>query len=415
MSTSLNPSLPAKQNLPEVRASVGQQGEAVRDTALPAFRQGEIVRGTILEIVSPQAVKMELPSGVVVASVVSEQLQRGDALLFQIAEVLPKPVLRVHSVVTSGRHTTVSETDIVRMLGQSANPITLEVARVLSRMKAAISTQDMEEIVRGTIQLLGNATLEEKIEIVAKMRDAGIPLEPKFYTMMESLFLGGRNISSHLATLKNTSDMPSVVDDILSSLWSAIEKPFTSVRDVVRRLSFGNNPAEASVYSLLGDVAQHAAALGDSPTATAVQHSATALMDTIEAQQLYNVFALQHNAMLVFHVLFPIRGELVTGKLEVEPMAYRDERDAPQAFRVSTEMSALGEVTASGFAMKKTLSVTLLADSPDSAAFLEQYHSELADNLRRVGFVLQSLHIRTKQEHGGDSLSKAMRHVNLVV
>lgn len=415
MSTPLNPSLPTKPNVPDTRMAVPQQGETLREMASPAFRQGEIVRGTVVDVLSPQVVKMELPSGVVVASVVSDRLQRGDSLLFQVTEVKPKPVLQIHSVMVSGRHSALPETDIVRILGQSANPITLEVARVLSRMKSVISTQDIEEIVRSSVQLLGNATLEEKIEVIAKMRDAGIPLEPQFYSMMESLFIGGRKMSSHIATLRPTDDVPSDVRTLLSSIWSAVEKPFASVRDIVRRLSLFDTPKDGNLYSLLQDVAQQAAAFPDSATTAPIQHSAMAIMETMEAQQFYNVFALQHNAMLVFHVLFPIRGEVVAGKLELEPVAYRDGREAPQAFRVSTEMSALGEIIASGFAMRKTLSVTLLADSADSAAFLDQYHHELAASLRRVGFVLQSLHIRTKQESGGDMLSKAMKHVNLVV
>lgn len=373
------------------------------------------MRGTVLDVPSPHTVKVELPSGVVVASVVSDRLQRGDALLFQVAELKPKPVLQIHSVMVNGRNSTLPETDIVRMLGQSANPITLEVARVLSRMKSVISTQDIEDVVRGAVQLLGNATLEEKIEVVAKMRDAGIPLEPQFYSMMESLFVGGQKMASHIAALRPTDNVPLGVRDVLSSIWSVVEKPFDSVRDIVRRLSLFDASKDGNLYSLLREAVQRVSILPDSATTAPLQHSARSIMDTMEAQQFYNVFALQHNAMLVFHVLFPIRGEVVAGKLELEPVAYRDGREAPQAFRVSTEMSALGEVTASGFAMRKMLSVTLLADSVDSAAFLEQYHHELAASLQRVGFVLQSLHIRTKQESGKDRFSQAMKHVNLVV
>lgn len=418
MSTSLDPSSPVRPVGSESsRASAQRTDVFVPEPAfssVPAFREGEVVRGRVLEILSPQSAKIELPSGTVTAILTATNLYRGDSLLFQVQAIDPKLILQVHSVMTGGKNSRLSEADIVRLLGQYANPVTLEIARVAGRTKSVVSVQDFEDIIKGLSVLTGEASLPEQIDILMKMRDAGIPLEQKFYTMMESLFVGGKQLPRHMKNLRTTADIPSAMQEVLSSIISSVEKPVASLREVFRRWTMSGD-GETGMYAMLRELTGSATGASGS-AAVSVRDSAMAVMGTMEAQQLYNVFAMQHNAALVFHVMFPIRGELVAGKLELESVTARRERkDSPQAFRVSTDMSALGEVTASGFALRKMLSVTLLAETPDDAKFIDQYHDELATSLRQAGFVLQSLHIGDRQHNRDDGPATAMQHVNLVV
>lgn len=414
MSTSLDPSSPVRPVGSESSRASAQRPDVFThessSTPAPVFREGEVVRGRVLEVLAPQSVRVELPSGTFTATVAAGQLRRGDVLLFQVQAVDPQLVLQVHSVMTGGQNTRLSEADIVRLLGQSANPVTLEIARVTGRSRSTISVRDFEDIIKGLTVLTGQASLPEQIDILIKMRDAGIPLEQKFYTMMESLFVGGKQLPRHMQTLQTAAATPSAMQELLSSIVTTVEKPFASVRDVFRRWTLAGG---AELYNLLRGVAD---TTPDAfPAGTAVRESAMAVMGTMEAQQFYNVFALQHNAVLVFHMMFPVRGQLMAAKLELESVSSRDGREAPQSFRVSTDMSALGEVVASGFAMRKLLSVTLLAETADDAAFIDQYHDELATALRHSGFVLQSLQITDRQRGDGDGPATAMQHVNLVV
>ncbi len=301
------------------------------------------------------------------------------------------------------------EADVVRILGIQANPVTLETVRTLRGMKSTLTAADIRDVLAGLAIPPGRASLREQIEIISRMLDAGIPIEPKFYTMMESLFVGGKHIKQHLATLRASDAAPT--KSITESLLSVVESSFASVRDVFRRFSMPGT-AEGSIYGLLQQLAGQAEAHAN-PETLLVRNAAVSMMETMEAQQLYNIFALQYQAALVFHIVLPVGFDFIAGRLEVEADK-NGAREGPQAFRVTTEMSALGEVTASGFAMKKMLSLTILAPTAEDADFIDQYRDELARVLHDSGFVLQSFAVRDRQS-GDDAFPKLLQRVNLVV
>ncbi len=391
----------------EPKPSVRQRDTPVPQRPAAVLHVGDIVRGTVVELLSATAARIELPSGIVDAVIPAGQLHGGDTVMFRVQAIEPTPVLTVHAV--AGTATELHEADVVRILGIQANPVTLEAVRALRGMKSTLTAGDVRDVLAGLAIPPGTASLREQIEIIGRMLDAGIPIEPKFYNMMESLFVGGKNIKRHIATLQASDAAPT--KGAVDSLIAAVQSSFTSVRDVFRRFSMPS-AVEGSVYGLLQQLMGQTESAAD-PGVLLVRDAAAGVMETMEAQQLYNIFALQHHAALVFHVLLPLGTDLIAGRLEIDADK-QGTKEGPQAFRITTEMSALGEITASGFAVKKMLSLTILADTPEDAEFIDQYRDELARGLNQSGFVLQSLSVRDRQS-SDDVFPKLLQRVNLVV
>lgn len=408
MSTSLHLSTSVHSAGQEPRAATPKREAQTPEQSPRVLREGDIVRGTVVDTTARGTATVELPQGVVSAVLATDtdRLRRGDSLLFRVRTVDPGPVLQVHGIAGTAKE--LHESDIVRILGVQANPVTLEIARTLRRMKATVTVQDMQDVLQGLAIPPVRASLREQIEIVGRMRDAGIPFDPKLYGMMESLFIGGRDMECHIGTLR-AGNAASPSDTALESVLAAISRPFSTVRDVLRRFSLSGGAD--SLYELLRGLTTRETA-GAAPSA--LHAAALGLMETMEAQQVYNIFALQHNAALMFHIVLPFRNGVLAGRLEIDGTAGADGKEGPRSFRVTTDMSALGEVTASGFAVRKLLSLTILTDTPDDAEFIDQYRADLADSLRQVGFALQSLHIRDRNS-GDDLFPKTIQHVNLVV
>lgn len=390
----------------EPKSSVRQRESAPPQRQPVALRVGDIVRGTVVDLISPSMARVELPSGIVDASVPVGQLMRGDSVLFRVQAVEPSTVLSIHAVAggATGQH----ETDIVRILGLQMSPVALEAVRTLRSMRPALTAADIRDVLAGLSIAPVTASLREQIEVIGRMLDAGVPVEPKFYAMMESLFVGGKQIKQHLSTLRGAEQASS--GSALESLLATVQRSLDSARDLFRRFSMAPND-ESSIYSILGRLTAELSA--DGPTALPMREAADKIMATLEAQQLYNIFALQHQAALVFHVVLPIGTDLIAGRLEVE-IDKPGTKEGPQAFRITTDMSALGEVTASGFAVKKMISLTILANAHEDVELIEQHRDELARGLNSAGFVLQSLAVRDRID-GEDTFPRMLQRVNLVV
>ncbi|HOQ48438.1 MAG TPA: hypothetical protein PLV01_01265 [Candidatus Kapabacteria bacterium] len=106
-------------------------------TETQKLKVGEVVLGTVLEMVDKEIAKVKLPMGTFTASL-HGKLRPGDVLFFYVAEVEPQLILLVHSVSTSfsGKPRPVAE--IARVLNLPDNQRILEIIDFLSVKKSTI-------------------------------------------------------------------------------------------------------------------------------------------------------------------------------------------------------------------------------------------------------------------------------------
>lgn len=80
-----------------------------------SVRVGEIIRGKIVEVVSPQVAVISLPDGTFTAEI-SGKFQSGDELFFRVQSVEPSLVLKIYSVFTSKENKYLPTSELLRIL-----------------------------------------------------------------------------------------------------------------------------------------------------------------------------------------------------------------------------------------------------------------------------------------------------------
>lgn len=101
------------------------------------LKQGEIVIGTVIEIIDKDIAKVKLPMGTYNAYL-HNKLMQGDTLFLFVSEVSPSLVLRVHSVTSSSGGKQRSAKDIQRLLDLPDKSYVDEVVEYLAEKKSQI-------------------------------------------------------------------------------------------------------------------------------------------------------------------------------------------------------------------------------------------------------------------------------------
>ncbi|MEJ5244600.1 MAG: hypothetical protein WHV28_02700 [Bacteroidota bacterium] len=106
-------------------------------TETQKLKVGEVVLGTVLEIIDKEIAKVKLPMGTFSASLHSK-LRAGDVLFFYVAEVEPQLVLLVHSVSTSFSGKLRLSSEVARVLNLPENQRILDIIDFLLVKKTTI-------------------------------------------------------------------------------------------------------------------------------------------------------------------------------------------------------------------------------------------------------------------------------------
>lgn len=156
-----------------------------------ALKQGEILIGSIIEVLSEEIAKVKLPTGTFSASI-HKHLKAGDTLYLFVKEVSPSLVLKVHSVSSVVDSKKLSPKDILRILDLSADEYMLAVAEYLSNKKSRIVRSEMLDY----YSILSDKSIEKKrmkssvvLEIVFVLENAGLSLSMESIESLYQLFL----------------------------------------------------------------------------------------------------------------------------------------------------------------------------------------------------------------------------------
>lgn len=108
----------------------------------PQLKQGELIIGTVIEILDTELAKVKLPMGTFNASL-HNRLKAGDTLFLLVAEVSPGLVLKVHSVTTSTGGRIREQDEVVRILDLPSNSLCLDAVEFLLGIKSTILRSEL--------------------------------------------------------------------------------------------------------------------------------------------------------------------------------------------------------------------------------------------------------------------------------
>lgn len=172
-------------------------------TETQKLKVGEIVLGTIIEILDKDVARVKLPMGVF-SAVLHNRLKSGDTLFLYVAEIEPQLVLRVHSVSTTVAGNLRGSPEIIRILDLPEKPIVNDIINFLLPKKSTILRSEVLNFLNYLEQLEFNENIHSKtayfqsiftflillnkdISLVKRFCDVFLPLEELFKFLLPSI------------------------------------------------------------------------------------------------------------------------------------------------------------------------------------------------------------------------------------
>lgn len=173
-------------------------------TEAQKLKVGEIVLGTIVEIVSNEIAKVKLPMGTF-SAVLHNRLRPGDTLFLYVAEIEPQLVLKVHSVSTTQAGRLRASPEIARILDLPDKQVIIDIIEFLSKKKSTILRSEiinfsslLEKLNFNEKQHSKDAffnsiftfvvTLNKEIDLVVKFYDVFLPLNELFQKLSDTIY-----------------------------------------------------------------------------------------------------------------------------------------------------------------------------------------------------------------------------------
>lgn len=363
---------------------------------------GEILHGTVKEILTTGLAKIQLSSGVVTAEVISETLRKGDSVLFFVQETKPKLILKVYSIPTVVLSQKISDTEILRMIGSKNSTLGEAVISAMRSRSENISA----ETARFLIEKIGNLPMSEKkifltdeiVRSAIKMIEIGVPITPEMFHLLAPALSGTINLAKKFDLLrKNAKLLPPDLQNILEKFFTMISAPFSNVQELLERYSLHLNDEKTdSVLDLLREFADIADDMQSSPALRQCKEIAEQILEEMTGAQLNNALSAQANSTMIFFPVIQVREQFIQAQIDIKssPKEHIVGEKQYSTFRIGTEMSELGEVVASGRLVEKNLAISIHFESEEDAKLVNEHSGELMDSLRKSGFLVQSVRVR---------------------
>jgi len=155
-----------------------------------SVRIGEILRGKIIEVISPQQAVISLPDGTFTAEI-SGKFKTGDELFFRVQSTEPSLVLKIHSTFVTYGNKVLATNEILRLLDL---PNTQLFSKIIDFLKANKNIIIRDEVILQSKYL--NTLLEnnpkDDIEVLLKFleltQEINVEPENKLYQHYKNIF-----------------------------------------------------------------------------------------------------------------------------------------------------------------------------------------------------------------------------------
>ncbi len=358
------------------------------------LKTGEIVRGTMID--TPRfgkATRVLLPRGTVLAESVPDMLKAGDVLQFKVKRAGTSLSLQVDAVPVMQSGRPLASSEILRMLSMHESPAMLEFVDVLKTKHSSLTRTQVTEMVEAAAALPSKAveglSRGQIAEVLHTMRQAGLPPKAEFFTPMRRFVLQQESLAENLNALSRNEKTASVMSQALNSARSILDAFFPA----------SDSSHRGAVYKALKQAVDVGGAQASELAARTAEY--------LEGQFLHNVLVAGGG---VWGIAVPIGGSFVDAKLHVVKTSA-----GASAFRVQTETSVLGEVTAGGSLVGKRISLSFSVHSEGAAQAILAEENDLKQQLEEHGYSVVALHINSVQKPSDNSSSTPQSGINIVV
>ncbi|MCX6153123.1 MAG: hypothetical protein NT007_03070 [Candidatus Kapabacteria bacterium] len=360
------------------------------------FRNGEIVLGKIVGIASSREVYIELPIGTLLAELTGK-LKIDDSLYFKIIETEPSLILKIYSVPVRNSGIEINSVDIQRMLDlpnimfysdyinffrTQRSQIVRDDAMLLFKTYSNLNDQDTK-----------NKRPEDIIRILYYMQENSIGTDSVVFHKLLPLFFGSKYLLGILKQLEAKVDLLS--DSLGSDLkycFNILKSSKSTASDLIIFFSLREefSTDHPSFTKILRDIADK---LNNEnlPDMYHFRTLAIRILNTIEAQKLWNAYASKNNGLIQLFIPVPVEQDYIITKVNLFKPAKSGINEKNIKFSFSSDINNLGEILAQGILKDKNLNLNLSNENAKIKNRILAFLGELKFELEAKGYIVESV------------------------
>ncbi|MDQ1265964.1 MAG: hypothetical protein QG635_1116, partial [Bacteroidota bacterium] len=332
-------------------------------------------------------------------------LKKGDTLFFKVLSLEPSLVLKIHSVSSSIGGKEIAAEELLRMLDLPEAPIYFDILNFLKSHKSTVVRDDTLIYYKIYASVKENVkkskSPDELFQAVLTLEEYNLPPGTKLFNKLLPVFDGADNIMKALKLLENNIDkLPPIIADQLKKVFGRLLREKTGTNFTSGFFSFKSSKDSdiRQLSSILIDLLAYDDDKAFSASHSEIKEAAKDILDTLEAKEVWNAFAIQNQQPLQLILPFVISGRIHICQLALQRHVEKNNEDeSTLMFSFDTLTKRLGVVSAFGSAISEKLSLSMSAETEEAAKILSVHIEELKKSLQAEGFTIVSLKVASRE------------------
>jgi len=390
----------------KIRSGIPQVGgQLVRNVYEPPHHEGrkpdgaklhagEIVQGTILDIISSSEALVKLPIGNLRASL-QGTLAKGDSLFFKVLEIQPSLVLKIFAVPISIEGKELASKEILRILNLPNINFYRELIAFLRNYQTTISANELLILYNSFSNIksvdLGNINFNLLFRVLYFIHGLSIPFSENLFKKLLPTFRDSKAYSDMLNMLENEIDsLPKSFQDRLNNYFSAIKNRNLAV--IINSFSVKYTLRDDTFLKLLKDLSENIQN-SDNASLNELQSNIKSLLNLFESSILYNSIASQNNLPFIFYLPIFLAGFMKLIQIKIKKLASGSEKSKSVIkFSFSLEFENLGNIDVSGTIFDRRIDLILFLEKSESKEIIEKELNNLKYNLIKNNYIIGAIH-----------------------
>lgn len=355
------------------------------------LHSGEIIHGTIADVINPNEAIVNLPIGNLKAQLNGE-LEKGDTLFFRVQDVTPAIVLKIYAVSIKVKDKLLENKEILRILNLPENDFFSNIINFLKEFQSTISRDDLINMFKIFNNLkhinFSNINSDSIFRLLLFINELNLEHPENYFKKLLPIFNNPNNLLAEFSVLNSLLDtLPKHIKEKLKLLFNTISNENIDIKTSANFFNIYNSDTEQTLFEILADFVN---SYNDQEISISPAYSsARNILDTIESQYIYNALAIKNNLALQWFFPFFINNNLHFAIIQ----SNIDKSNQLLKFSFETDTFNLGDILIEGSSYSNSLSISIFTDSIASKDYLSKNLYELNSSLSKQNYFPLSIHL----------------------
>ena len=358
---------------------------------------GEVVHGTIIEVVTDKEAIVRLPIGTLSAEL-KGKLKKGDSLFFKVEELEPSLILKIHSVSVRIDNKELSIKEIIRILNLNESTF---VRTIIGYLKSKINNIQRNEVIllyNNFMKMKNiidrNLSVESLLESLYLILKSKIKISENIFSKIQPFFL---NISffnkDFMNLISSMSLLPTEFAEQLDEFFKILANQKIPIKEkfILLNALKTDTPKQNNLYSLLNGIIDFFKEKPQQGDLKNLVKSIKNMQSFLESQAINNLILSNLQNQFYFILPYMKAGHINFVKILFSSPTSKSERVKKLHFSFKIITENLDEVLVKGNSFKKQLNAGLYVQNDDIKDYLSKDLQLLKQELINDSFLVQSL------------------------